>query len=203
MASTETSLNALAALLRDDDNVISPFVRDPEEEPVLGRLAAAGPRAAGAPGEYTLLVEAIREGYLLHYESPRLIEGADPDLRLLAGDYLYALGLERLAARGDLDAVRELADLISLSAQIHAEDGAGSTDSAARALWLAAAVAVAAGTSPEHERAKEALRRGDADAATMLAESATEAARRAGIADALASAADSIGFAAEDVSNRG
>ena len=33
--------------------------------------------------------------------------GADPDLRLLAGDYLYALGLERLAGLGDLPAVRE------------------------------------------------------------------------------------------------
>src|SRR5215208_8088718 len=145
MASTGTSLAALAALLRDGENVISPYVRDSDEEPVLGALAAAGPRAAEAPEEYTLLVEAIREGYLLHYETPRLIEGADGDLRLLAGDYLYALGLERLAARGDLDAVRELADLISLSAQVHAENGPGAEPEAAGALWLAAIVAVAAG----------------------------------------------------------
>ena len=40
-----------------------------DEEPALGALAAAGPRAAEAPDEYMLLVEAIREGYLLHYES--------------------------------------------------------------------------------------------------------------------------------------
>ena len=45
--------------------------------------------------------------------------GADADLALLAGDYLYALGLERLAALGDLEAVRELSDLISLSAQLN------------------------------------------------------------------------------------
>ena len=32
----------------------------------------------------------------------------EPDLRLLAGDALYALGLARLAERGDLDAVAEL-----------------------------------------------------------------------------------------------
>ena len=125
MSSNGTSLASLAALLRDGENVIAPHVGDSDEEPALGALAAAGPRAAEAPEEYLLLVEAIREGYLLHYESPRLIEGADSDLRLLAGDYLYALGLERLAARGDLEAVDELADLISLAAQIHAEDEPG------------------------------------------------------------------------------
>ena len=216
MASTTTPLAALAALIRDGENVISPYVRDPGEPPTLGALAAAGPRAAEAPDEYTLLVEAIREGYLLHYEEPRLIAGADADLRLLAGDYLYALGLERLAARGDLEAVRELADLISLSAQIHAENGAAGTSTerfasrsapstlaSAAALWLAATVAVAAGSSPEHERAKDSLRTGDPDAVRLLAESAAQTARRASIGDALARAADSIGFAAEDVANRG
>ena len=45
----------------------------------------------------------------------------DDDLRLLAGDALYALGLARLAQTGDLAAVAELSDLISLSAQAHAE----------------------------------------------------------------------------------
>src|SRR3954452_6932114 len=134
MAQNGTSLDSLAALLRDGENVISPRVRDSDEEPVLGSLAAAGPRAAEAPAEYVLLVEAIREGYLLHYETPRLIEGADADLRLLAGDYLYALGLERLAARGDLEAVRELADLISLAAQIHSESD--SPEAARQALLL-------------------------------------------------------------------
>jgi hypothetical protein len=203
MASTAPSLAALAALLRDGENVISPYVRDSDEPPALGALAAAGPRAAEAPGEYTLLVEAIREGYLLHYETPRMIEGADADLRLLAGDYLYALGLERLAARGDLDAVRELADLISLSAQIHAEDQEASARRAAGALWLAATVAVAAGPTPEHQRAKEALRERRTDAPSLLLSSAAENARRVGLGDALALAADSIGFAGEDLPNRG
>ena len=202
MAPTETSLADLSALLRDGENVITPYVRDPDEEPVLGALAAAGPRAEGAADEYTVLIEAIREGYLLHYERPRLIEGADGDLRLLAGDYLYALGLEKLAARGDLDAVRELADLISLSAQVHAENGNGSADRLAAALWLAATVAVGAGSTPEHERAKEALRRAEPGAADQLLRSATRTAREAGMSDALALAADSIGFAS-DVSDSG
>src|SRR6476646_11321675 len=134
MASNGTSLAPLAALLRDGENVIAPHIVDSDEEPALGALAAAGPRAADAPEEYLLLVEAIREGYLLHYESPRVIQGADSDLTLLAGDYLYALGLERLAARGDLEAVGELADLISLSAQVHAENRDRSRK-LADALW--------------------------------------------------------------------
>jgi hypothetical protein len=203
MPANGTSLAVLAALLRDGQNVISPYVRDSDEEPVLGSLAAAGPRAAGATDEYLLLVEAIREGYLLHYETPRLIEGADSDLRLLAGDYLYALGLERLAARGDMEAVVELADLISLAAQMHAEDGPGSGADRVHALWLAASVAVAAGATPEHAKAKEALRRGDPEATEMLFRNARETARRAGLGDALTLASESIGFAGEDLPERG
>ena len=198
-----TPLAALAALIRDGENVISPYVTESDAEPALGKLAAAGPRAADAPEEYTLLMEAIREGYLLHYETPRVLEGADPDLRLLAGDYLYALGLERLAARGDLDAVRELADLISLSAQIHAESDAESARLAAGPLWLASTVAIAAGPGQRHREAKEALRAGDPAAPEMLLAAAEEMARQAGIMDALAVASDSIGFARHDLPNRG
>jgi hypothetical protein len=203
MASSDTSLASLAALLRDGENVISPHVVDSDEEPALGALAAAGPRAAEAPEEYLLLVEAIREGYLLHYESPRVIQGADSDLRLLAGDYLYALGLERLAARGDLEAVAELADLISLAAQVHAENEPGDPDDRVRALWLAATVAVAAGAPPDQARAKEMLRRGEPGAAESLAEVAAETARRAGLGDALARAAESIGLNRERLPDRG
>jgi hypothetical protein len=63
----------------------------------------------------------------------------DDDLRLLAGDALYALGLERLARAGDLEAVAELSDLISRSAQAHAE---GRADEA-EALWGATALRLA------------------------------------------------------------
>jgi hypothetical protein len=203
MASTDTSLSRLAALLRDGENVIAPHVVDTDDEPALGALAAAGPRAAEAPEEYLLLVEATREGYLLHYETPRVIQGADSDLRLLAGDYLYALGLERLAARGDLEAIGELADLISLEAQIHAENGPEGAGDEARALWLAATVAVAAGASPEHIEAKERLRRGEPGAAESLAEAAAQTAHRNGLGDALARAADSIGLDREALPDRG
>jgi len=115
------TLHALATRLREEDTPISPHVVDPVEEPVFGPLVATGPRAASAPAEYALVVESVREGYLLHYEQPRLLAGHDTDLALLAGDYLYALGIERLAALGDAKAVGALADLISCCAQCHAE----------------------------------------------------------------------------------
>lgn len=107
------ALQALADQLRSEDTPISPHVVDPAEPPQLGELAGGG--------EYALVVEAVREGYLLHYGEPRLLAGHDPDLALLAGDYLYALGLDRLAALGDDRAVAVLADLISDCARLHAE----------------------------------------------------------------------------------
>ncbi len=117
----EEALRTLAAQLREEETPISPHVVDPPASPKLGALAAAGPRAAAAPGEYAVVVEAVREGYLLHYGEPRLLAGHDADLGLLAGDYLYALGLNRLAALGDTTAVAILSNLISRCAQLHAE----------------------------------------------------------------------------------
>ena len=46
------------------------------------------------------MLEAVYEAYLLHYGEPRAFVGMDADLRLLAGDALYAQGLERLAEPG-------------------------------------------------------------------------------------------------------
>jgi hypothetical protein len=194
------ALERLAEVLRGDE-VIAPHVQEPSAEPSLGRLVASGPRAAEAPGEYGLLFEAIREGFLLHYGTPRLLTGADPDLKLLAGDYLYALGLERLAERGDVDSVRELGDLISLSAQLHARDGDGAT-AAIDMLWLASAVAVGAGPADGYERAKRVMREGGTEASQMLAAATADAADRGGIGNALAGTADSIGLES-DLFDRG
>jgi hypothetical protein len=177
--------------------LISTHVGDPEANPALGQLAAAGPRAASAPGEYALLFEAIREGYLLHYGNPRIIRDVDADLALLAGDYLYATGLERLAALGDPAAVGELSDLISLSAQIHAKGEEVDRDLAA-ALWLASATVVACGHSDEHEAAKDAAREGSADAAASLWQSAQNAAALHSLESELEAARETIGFAAHD-----
>ena len=192
---TADALTALAAQLRADESVISPHVREPDGSGALGGLAAAGRAAAADPAGYALVVEAVREGYLLHYGEPRLLEGADRDLRLLAGDYLYALGLERLATIGDLPAVRQLSDLISLSAQLH-EDAGGDRD-LADSLWLASVLAVGTGRHDALEAAKGALRAGDPGAgaaldlaADRIAESADLASRLAGLRDGIDSQAD-------------
>jgi hypothetical protein len=116
------ALGRLAAELEAEGGLLADALsgaRDGDEH--LGELVASGPRAAAAPEEYALLVESIREGSLLHYDSGRVLDPADPDLALLAGDRLYAIGLDRLAALGDVEAVAALADVISRVAQAHAE----------------------------------------------------------------------------------
>jgi hypothetical protein len=128
------------------------------------QLAAGGPRASGHERDYELLLEMILEGSLLHYGAPRLVRCADPDLALLLGDQLYALGLARLAELGDLDAVSELADLISLLAQAQA----ASDPVLADAIWQAGAAAIGWGATAEHTAAKGLARAGDRGAAAAL-----------------------------------
>lgn len=105
-----TELQALARQLKDEGTPISAHAIEPTAEDSFA-----------PPGDRAAVVEAVREGYLLHYAESRLLAGHDDDLALLAGDYLYALGIERLAALGDTDAVLVLADLIAASARLHAE----------------------------------------------------------------------------------
>jgi hypothetical protein len=90
---------------------------DPEREPVFSPLLPE-PR-------YALGLETIYEGYLLHYGRPRLFAPRDRDTSLLLGDYLYAHGLVRIAEHRDVDAVADLAALISLCAQLRADGSAG------------------------------------------------------------------------------
>ena len=96
---------------------------DQEREPVFGGLV---------PARFALGVETIYEGYLLHYGRPRLFAPPDEDVALLLGDYLYAHGLVRVAATGDLDAVVALAELISTCAALRADARKGDGDA-----WLA------------------------------------------------------------------
>jgi hypothetical protein len=124
-------------------------VEDTAGSPAL--VAAEGPRAEGRREEYELLVEAIYEGYLLHYGSPRVVRTPEADLGLLAGDQLYAMGLARLVELGDTLAVAELADTITLSALAQ---GAGDP-ALADAVWAAGARAVGWGSSEAHGRAKD------------------------------------------------
>ncbi len=135
------------------------------------------------------MIESVREGYLLHYGDPRIVATSDRDLALLAGDYLYARGLSMLAAIGDAESVAELADLISLCAQAEGER-AGDVP----ALWLAAAVAIAAGTAPPHAEAKAIAGEGRPAARELWAWTSLKAAQ-AGLDEELGAAAEAVGFA--------
>ncbi len=153
-------LDRLRALLRAEGGLIATLLSAEASLPERRRritggdspasLAAEGPRAEGRREEYELLVEAIYEGYLLHYGSARVVYAHEADLRLLAGDRLYAIGLARLVALGDTFAVSELADTITLSALAQGAD----EPELAAAIWVAGARAVGWGPSAAHDDAK-------------------------------------------------
>jgi predicted PurR-regulated permease PerM len=136
-----------------------------------------------APPELALGVETIYEGYLVHYGRSRLFAQSDPDTSLLLGDYLYAHGLVRVAATGNVDAVADLAELISLCAQRRAD---GRDDDGA--AWAATAARLGDG---ELEEARSALRLGGN--AGPLEEAARAAAGDEPVARALAAHARYVG----------
>jgi hypothetical protein len=175
-----TGLERLRSLLLDGGGPMASFVasserRDLEDGVENGAspagIAAEGPRAVGRREDYELLVEAIDEGYLLHYCEGRVVRVPDADLRLLAGDRLYAIGLARLVELGDTLAVAELADTITLSALAQ---GAGSAE-LADAVWGAGARAVGWGASELHGRAKELVLAGAPEAIEAMRTSAMAA----------------------------
>jgi hypothetical protein len=160
-------LAALAAALRDEGGLPEGVVRDPapQADDAVARAVQAGPRAAVVGPALALAAEATREAELLHHapERARVVRTDDRDLALLAGDRLYALGLERLADGGWTDEVAILADIVALVARLHADpawalgpaaDGApatgtGAPDDAARRtaeLWGTAAAALGRGS---------------------------------------------------------
>ena len=129
---------------------------DAEHEPVFSPLGE---------DRFALGLETIYEGYLVHYGSSRLFAPADADTALLLGDYLYAHGLVRIASFGEVDAVSDLSELISLCSQLRAENAAGDGP-----LWAGTAALLGTGRLDE---ARAALRlRGEAgllDAASRAA----------------------------------
>ena len=132
-----------------------------EREPVFSDLAR---------DEYRLGLETIYEGYLLHYGQSRLFAPADSDTALLLGDYLYAHGLVRIADRHVVQAVADLAELISICAQVRAE---GRSDDGP--AWAASAACLGAGVLDE----ARAVFREEANSVPLLAlahETAGEAA---------------------------
>jgi hypothetical protein len=139
-------MDALAEALRAEGGMLASHVSRSGVDGVEAgppQRAAAGPRAAGHEAEYELLLEMILEGSLLHYGRPRVVRTEDRDLALLLGDQLYAMGLARLAALGDIEAVAALADVISGLARAHAEGN----PSEAAAIWERGATAIGWGRS--------------------------------------------------------
>jgi hypothetical protein len=153
----------LAAVLREP--------RPGELEPVFSPLGEE---------RYALGLETIYEGYLVHYGRPRLLEPADDDTALVLGDYLYAHGLARIAALGGVEAVGDLAELISLCAQARAEgrEGDGAAWAATAALLGQGRLAAAREAFRDRGDAAplERLARGSAPAATVDRALATHAA---------------------------
>ena len=115
---------------------------DRELEPVFSPLGE---------DRFALGLETIYEGYLCHYGRPRLFAPVDGEAALLLGDYLYAHGLVHVAATGEVGAVAELAELISLCARLRAEREGGDGEA-----WLASAVALGR-TPPDDETVERAL----------------------------------------------
>ena len=127
-----------------------------------------------ADERFALGLETIYEGYLVHYGTPRLFAPVDGDTALLLGDYLYAHGLVRIADAGDVGAVSDLSELISLCSQLRAEDADGDGP-----LWAATAALLG---SRRLDEPRSALRlRGDASALDAAARAAAgdEAVERA------------------------
>ena len=131
-------------------DVWAAIARDASEESSLWRDALrpdAEHEAVFSPlGEdrYALGLETIYEGYLVHYGSSRLFAPPDADTALLLGDYLYAHGLVRIASFGEVDAVADLSELISLCSQLRAENAAGDGP-----LWAATAGLLGTGVLDE------------------------------------------------------
>jgi hypothetical protein len=170
-------LAQLRTVLAAEGEALTPALAAPGAAPVVGPLALACAGGRPQAAELALVLESILEGYLLHYGRSRLVDTPDEDLRLLAGDHLYAVGLSRLARLGDLDAVRALADLIALCAMAHASAGSdGPAGERTAALWLLTTLAVSAGRWPGFGSAIETARNGTAGNDQLL----SEAHRRAG-----------------------
>ena len=97
-------------------------LREPEEGELEAVFSPLG------ESRFARGLETIYEGYLLHYGRPRRYVDVEGEAALVLGDYLYAQGLARIASLGDVAAVYDLAELISLCAPLRADPrpGAGS-----------------------------------------------------------------------------
>jgi hypothetical protein len=131
-----STLDELAAQLRAGGALLAAAAVDPAPGADTEVAELAGP-------EHALAAEAVHEGALLHYVGGRVLESDEDDLELLAGDHLFALGLDRLAAMGDLRAIAVLSDVIADCARAAAEGRPGDI----AAVWRRGAASI--GRAPE------------------------------------------------------
>lgn len=155
---------------------------------VFGELASAGPRTSAKAAEYAFVVEAVREGYLCHYGSSRILDEPDPDLALLAGDLFYAIGIRGLAELDDLESTGILSDLIRVAAELQAAGRPELTET----LWLGQIVALACGKNESQQTATEALEAGREGAEEALAKWSSEASAAHGFGSAFDIARNAI-----------
>lgn len=175
-------LAAIAAAVRAEGGLLAAVTVDPapDADRTLAVAVAAGPRAAVVGPDLALAAEATREAELLHHapERARVLRTDDRDLALLAGDRLYALGLERLAAGGWTDEVAILADIVAVVARLHADPawqigpaadgspaaGTGSPEAVvarSAALWSCAAAALGQGSGSPSAALLRTVRAGE------------------------------------------
>jgi len=193
--SPATALIALSERVAAEGDPLSAHIVTPAAVPVLGELVAAGPRTAAAPAEYAFIVEAVREGYLCHYGTPRVLEGSDSDLELLAGDLFYAIGISGLAALDDPESVGILSDLIRIAAGFRAV-GEGER---AEELWLAQLLALSCGIDPALPGLIEALRHGEPGSMQALNQWSSAIATEHGLGPAFLAARKAIDSGASNL----
>lgn len=137
----------------------------PDHGDPVAALAACGPRVGAHAAAVESAVAAVRDGTRRHYGDHLAgASDADADADLLEGDARYADGLSRLAELGDLVAITELAETISLVAAAHAVGD----DELVHAVWHAAAAGIGWGSEPDLLAARGRARAGETGAADAL-----------------------------------
>lgn len=134
-----TGLEQVRAAAESQGGLLAELLVTSDGAPVFDEFAAKAPRSAASASAYAAVLESILEGYLLHHGGPRIFAVKDDDARVLAGDYLYAYGLDRLTRLDDPFAVGVLSELIARCSQAELAAAGGQ---AVAALWFASTVQV-------------------------------------------------------------
>jgi len=184
------ALRTLGQRIAAEGDPLSTHLIEPAVPPAFGELVAAGPRTSSSPAEYAFVVEAVREGYLCHYGTSRILGGPDPDLALLAGDLFYAIGINGLSTLDDPESVGILSDLIRVAAELRAED----ETEMAETLWLAQLLALACGSSPDLSVLIASLERRENESLEGLKEWSKNMAETNGLGRAFEAAQNAIDF---------